>query len=161
MTQSETLTENHDIKILVNAKIWTGNDAQPWAEVVVTENERIIAVGDKELKTKYPGAEIIDAKGKLVLPGFIDNHTHFMDGAATLISIKTQGSDSKQEFVSRIQNYVNDLPEDEWIAGGSWDHEMWGGELPHKNWVDEHTQNNPLFLLRTDMHMAIANFYCA
>lgn len=144
-------------KIITNAIIWTGNDAQPWADTIVIKEDRIIAVGGSELTSKYKDANIIDAKGKLVLPGFIDNHTHFMDGAATLISIKTQGSKSPEEFTNRVQEYVATIKKDQWITGGSWDHEMWGGQLPHKDWVDQHTQNNPLFLLRTDMHMAIAN----
>ncbi|MBT6036309.1 MAG: amidohydrolase [Kordiimonadaceae bacterium] len=144
-------------KIITNANVWTGNEAQPWAEVVVMDGERIIAVGGAELNTEYSGAEMIDAGGKLVLPGFIDNHTHFMDGAATLLSIKTFGSTSREDFVGRIRDYAQDIPAGEWISGGSWDHELWGGELPHKDWIDDITGDNPLFLLRTDMHMAIAN----
>lgn len=144
-------------KIITNAKVWTGNEAQAWAEVIVIKDDRIIAVGGSELKSQYSGAEVIDADGQLVLPGFIDNHTHFMDGAATLLSIKTFGSTSKEDFSGRIRDYVKDLPKGEWITGGSWDHELWGGELPHKDWIDEFTGDNPVFLLRTDMHMAIAN----
>ncbi|MBT5072238.1 MAG: amidohydrolase family protein, partial [Kordiimonadaceae bacterium] len=111
-------------KIITNANVWTGNEAQPWAEVVVMDGERIIAVGGAELNTEYSGAEMIDAGGKLVLPGFIDNHTHFMDGAATLLSIKTFGSTSREDFVGRIRDYAQDIPAGEWISGGSWDHEL-------------------------------------
>jgi len=144
-------------KIMINAKVWTGNEDQPWAETVVMKDDRIIAVGGPELKNEHPGAEVIDVAGKLVLPGFIDNHTHFMDGSASLLGIKTQGTKSSAEFIETVKNYAANAPEGEWITGGLWDHEAWEGQLPRKEWIDEFTPNNPLFLLRTDGHMAIVN----
>lgn len=147
--------------IITNANVWTGNPALGWATTVVVKGNRITAVGDKTLASQQqaqtPDATLIDAGGKLVLPGFIDNHTHFMDGAESLISVKTQSARSKRAFKNAIKQYARNLPEGEWITGGLWDHEAWGGELPDKRWIDRHTKNNPVFLLRTDGHMAIAN----
>ncbi len=143
--------------IIVNANAWTGNPAQPWASTIVIEDTRIAAVGDAGLAARYPSHEIIDAAGKLVLPGFIDNHTHFMDGSASLVSIETQSATSKKQFVKTVKAFAAGLPAGEWITGGLWDHEAWGGELPHRRWIDVHTAENPLYLLRTDGHMAIAN----
>lgn len=149
--------ESAQQKIIVNAKAWTGNPAQPWVETIVIRDNRIAAVGGSDLAGHYPEAETIDAGGKLVLPGFIDNHTHFMDGAASLLSIDTQSAKSKQAFIATIREFADDLPGGEWITGGLWDHEAWGGTLPRRDWIDAYTGNNPLFLLRTDGHMAIAN----
>lgn len=143
-------------KIITNANVWTGVDAQPWAQTIVIDGERIVAVGGKEIESQFSG-EIIDAGGNLVLPGFIDNHTHFMDGSASLLGIRTQSTKSSQEFIDTVRDYATTSPDGEWIVGGLWDHESWEGNLPHKDWIDEYTQNKPLFLLRTDGHMAIAN----
>jgi hypothetical protein len=60
-------------KIVVNASVWTGNSMQPWAESIVIRDDRILAVGGDDLVKHYPEASAIDAKGRLVLPGFIDN----------------------------------------------------------------------------------------
>lgn len=143
-------------KIITNANVWTGNEAQPWAQTIVIDGERIIAVGGKEIESQYSG-ETVDAGGNLVLPGFIDNHTHFMDGSASLLGIRTQSTKSSQEFIDTVRDYATTAPDGEWIVGGLWDHESWEGNLPHKDWIDEYTENKPLFLLRTDGHMAIAN----
>tara|TARA_R110002096_G_scaffold426421_1_gene636219 strand:- start:111389 stop:113074 length:1686 start_codon:yes stop_codon:yes gene_type:complete len=155
--EAENTAVEEGLKIITNAKIWTGNDAQPWAEVVVVKDERIVAVGGAELEGLHAGAEKIDAGGNLMLPGFIDNHTHFMDGSASLLGIRTQSTKSSQEFIDTVRDYAATSPEGEWIVGGLWDHEAWEGNLPHKDWIDQYTQDKPLFLLRTDGHMAIAN----
>lgn len=144
-------------RMIVNAKVWTGNDQQPWADVIVINDNKIIAVGGSELASQYDAADIVDLNGKLVLPGFIDNHTHFMDGSASLLGIKTQGTQSSQEFINVVRDYAATSPDGEWIVGGLWDHEAWEGNLPEKDWIDEYTENKPLFLLRTDGHMALAN----
>lgn len=146
-----------DQKIITNGKVWTGNDNQKWATTVLIKENRIHAVGNENIITQNPDAEIIDVGGKLVLPGFIDNHTHFMDGANSLVSVQTINATSEEEFTNIIKEYAATMPKDEWMLGGIWDHEAWGGTLPHKNWVDDATQDNPLMLYRTDGHIAFAN----
>lgn len=144
--------------IITNGKVWTGNDAQPWAEAVAIRKERIVAVGSTDLLlSNFPDADIIDVKQQLVLPGFIDNHVHFLDGSAGLISIKTQKAKSRAEFIKIVEEFADKTPKGEWILGGVWDHEAWGGILPQKEWIDQYTSDNPVYLLRTDGHMALAN----
>ncbi len=145
-----------DIRI-VNAHAWTGDAAHPWTETIIVRGNKIHAVGDTALADDFPDYQTIDARGALVLPGFIDNHTHFMDGSASLLSVKTQDARSEQAFIDIIKAYAAPLPQGQWIVGGLWDHEAWDGRLPQRAWIDEDTQNNPLFLLRTDGHMALAN----
>lgn len=145
--------------VIVNARAWTGNPAQPWVETIVIKDSRIAAVGDSTLSERHANYDIIDAGGKLVLPGFIDNHTHFMDGAASLVSIDTQSAQSSQAFVDTVRDFADSLPPGEWITGGLWDHEAWDGELPRRDWIDAHTERQPLFLMRTDGHMALANSF--
>jgi predicted amidohydrolase YtcJ len=154
---SEVLSSANADTLVINAKAWTGNPKQPWVETIAIKDSRIVATGGKDLEADFNATKTIDANGKLVLPGFIDNHVHFMDGAATLLNIDTQSAKTKQAFITKIKNYALSIPEGEWITGGIWDHEAWGGELPHRDWIDEHTQKNPVFLTRTDGHMGIAN----
>jgi predicted amidohydrolase YtcJ len=61
------------------------------------------------------------------------------------------------EFARRLAAFAADLEEGEWILGGDWDHERWGGELPDRSWIDSVTPRNPVFVTRLDWHMALAN----
>ena len=61
------------------------------------------------------------------------------------------------KFKSRIKAYAESIPTGQWITGGDWDHENWGGELPTKEWIDEFTPENPVFIRRLDGHMSLAN----
>lgn len=146
-----------DFRLLTNAIVWTGNSQQPWADTIVIKGNRIHDVGGSDLVAMYHEASTIDVQRRLVLPGFIDNHVHFMDGAASLVSVDTFSAKTKQDFIHTLAEFAKDLPAGEWITGGLWDHEVWGGELPQRRWIDSVTGDNPVFLLRLDGHMAIAN----
>jgi len=61
------------------------------------------------------------------------------------------------EFSQKIGDFAKTLKPKEWILEGNWDHTLWGGELPHKSWIDTVTQNNPVLIMRLDWHMALAN----
>ena len=83
-------------KLYVNAKIWTGDTSNPRASVMAIKGEKIIYVGDDA--TKYTANETIDVGGKLLLPGFTDNHTHFLSAGYSLSSVKLKDAMTKQEL---------------------------------------------------------------
>jgi len=145
---------------LTNGRIWTGNAAQPWAEAVAARGERLIAVGtNAEIrKLVTSGTQIIDLQGKLALPGFIDDHTHFIDGGFQLLSVELRDARTQQEFTRRIGEHARKLEPNRWITGGNWDHELWPGEpLPTRELIDGVTPQNPVFVSRLDGHMGLAN----
>lgn len=146
--------------ILINGRLWTGNKTQPWAEALAANGERIIAVGTSAEVRKLAGptTRVIDLKGKLALPGFIDDHTHFVTGGFHLLSVKLRDAASQEEFARRIKEKANQLGPNRWITGGDWDHERWsGGPLPTKDLIDRFTPDNPVFVTRLDGHMGLAN----
>jgi len=100
---------------------------------------------------------IIDLKNDFVVPGFMDNHTHFMSGGAMLTNIDLHSARSPNEFKERFKNYTKTIKSGEWITGGNWDHEHWGGLLPDRFWIDQYTKDNPVLVSRVDGHMALAN----
>ncbi|MEJ0056414.1 MAG: amidohydrolase [Bacteroidota bacterium] len=100
---------------------------------------------------------MLASAGQLIVPGFIDSHTHFVDGGFRLSSVQLRDAKTKEEFIRRIKVYASKLPAGTWIMGGDWDHENWGGELPAKEWIDSVTQNNPVWINRLDGHMSLAN----
>jgi predicted amidohydrolase YtcJ len=142
-------------RIYVNAKIWTGDTLNPSATVIAVKGEKIVYVGDDA--TKFTANETIDVQGKQLLPGFTDNHTHFLSAGYALSSVKLKDAKTKEEFIKRIAEFCKSKPDDTWVMEGSWDHENWGGELPSKAWIDSVCGNHPVFLSRYDGHMAFAN----
>ncbi|MEJ7759687.1 MAG: amidohydrolase [Gemmatimonadaceae bacterium] len=146
---------------IVNAKIWTANPRQPWADAVAVSGDRIIAVGSSAEISKLagvtPGARVIDARGGMVAPGFIDSHVHFIDGGFRLASVQLRNAKTPAAFIAAIKAYAATVPPGTWITGGDWDHMNWGGELPRRDWIDSVTPNNPVWISRLDGHMALAN----
>jgi hypothetical protein len=147
--------------VIQGGPIWTGlstGRGQPGG--VAIAGGKILAIGDSSEIARYVGSntEVLRANGGLVLPGFADGHTHFIDGGFQLASIDLRDAATPQEFVRRLKEYAAHLKPGEWITGGDWDHTLWRGTpLPRHDWIDSVTPNNPVFVNRLDGHMALAN----
>jgi predicted amidohydrolase YtcJ len=143
---------------LVNGRIWTGNPSQPEAEAVAIADDRITHVGTTaEVRQRADKAEVIDLQGAFVTPGFIDTHVHVVDGGFRLTSVQLRDAATREEFVRRIGEFAKSVPPGTWITGGDWDHTLWGGELPRRDWIDAVTPDHPVWVNRLDGHMALAN----
>jgi len=145
--------------VVVNARVWTGDPRRPWADGIAVRGDRIAAVGSSAEIRKLAGAEarLIDARGGMVVPGFVDAHVHFVDGGFRLSSVQLRDARTPAEFVRRIRDFAATVPPGTWIQGGDWDHEQWGGELPTRAWIDSVTPAHPVWVNRLDGHMALAN----
>lgn len=109
------------------------------------------------MKRAESGTRVIDALGMLVVPGFIDAHIHFLQGGLGLASVQLRDASTPDEFTRRIGEFAKTQPAGRWIRNGDWDHELWGGELPRREWIDAVTPNNPVWVNRLDGHMSLAN----
>jgi predicted amidohydrolase YtcJ len=153
-------TDHPQADQVVFGKIWTGNEKQPWAEGFAIVGDSIVAVGSRSEIEKWAGANTIKteaADNNLITPGFIDCHTHFIDGGLALSSVQLRDAKTPKEFIQRIAAFAKTQPKGIWITSGDWDHENWGGELPTRYWIDSVTQNNPVWINRLDGHMCLAN----
>jgi predicted amidohydrolase YtcJ len=143
----------------VTGRVWTGNANQPWAEAVAIRGDRIVAVGSRTEVASLAGrnAEVVDAGDGLVVPGLIDSHIHLIEGGLHLTSVQLRDASTREEFVQRIGEFATKRKPGEWITGGDWDHTLWGGELPSRDWIDAVTPDNPVWVSRLDGHMSLAN----
>jgi predicted amidohydrolase YtcJ len=142
---------------IVNARIWTGDEAQPWAQAVVIDGQTLALVGSDEAARNANAAQIVDAGGRLIVPGFTDAHVHFISGGFGLASVQLRTANTREEFAARIKAFAATVPAGTWITGGDWDHTLWGGELPSREWIDSVTPDHPVWVNRLDGHMSLAN----
>ncbi|PYI99811.1 MAG: amidohydrolase [Verrucomicrobia bacterium] len=146
--------------LITNAAIYTVDKQHPKAEAVAVIGDRIVAVGSSAEIDLWRGlgTKVIDARGKLLLPGFNDAHLHFISGGAQLDQVNLTNVTSPQEFAGRIAAQVKKRLKGEWILGGRWDETKWPNpELPTKEIVDPVTGNTPIFIERYDGHLSLAN----
>ena len=146
--------------IITNAKIWTVDRSLPVAQAVAVLGDRIVAVGSNADVDAWraPQTHVIDAGGKLLLPGFNDAHVHFVSGGRQLDSIQLNDATSSQEFARRIGERAKVTPKGEWIVGGNWDETKWSpSNMPTKELIDALTPDTPVFVSRYDGHMGLAN----
>src|SRR6266536_1237163 len=146
--------------IITNAAVYTVDKQHPRADAVAAIGDRVVAVGSSaEINSwRGPSTRVIDAGGKLVLPGFNDAHLHFIPGGAQLDQVQLNDAANPEEFAKRIAAEVRKIPIGEWILGGRWDETKWlKPQLPTKELVDPVTGNVPMFIERYDGHEALAN----
>lgn len=150
-------TQTSDM-IITNARIWTGNADQPYAEAMAVSGDTIVAIGSNREVMKYRSGSgtVIDLGGRFVTPGFIDSHVHLLQGGSNLASVQLRDASTPEEFTRRIKEYAATLKPGTWILGGDWDGMGWES-LPHRDWIDSVTPANPVFVSRLDGHMALAN----
>jgi len=145
--------------VITRANIWTGNPRQPEAQALAILGDRIVEVGGAGEIDRWrgPNTTIVDAEGRRLLPGFNDAHVHFMDGGAQLDNVDLKDADTQAEFARRIGERAKAKP-GEWVVGGDWDDQRWTpAQLPTRELIDDATNGTPVFVVRYDGHMALAN----
>jgi predicted amidohydrolase YtcJ len=145
--------------VILHGRVYTLNPKQPWAEAVAIRGERIVAVGsDADIaKLQSKDSKVIDAKGRLVLPGFTDCHIHFLSGAFSLGRVNLEGAKDPADIQRRLREYQARHPGEGWILGRGWNYAMFPNSLPDKKYLDEVFPDRPAFLEGYDGHTYWAN----
>lgn len=145
--------------ILRNARIWTGALERPWASAIAVAEGRIVAVGEEaEVRAAAGRCEEMDLGGRVVAPGLMDNHVHFMKGGEYLLGLDLRDAAGPEEFARRVRAAVERGERGRWITGGRWDNGLWrGGVWPHRGMIDSFSAETPIFLRRADGHAGLAN----
>ncbi|MFT4253861.1 MAG: amidohydrolase [Caulobacter sp.] len=143
--------------VLAGGKVWTGAGGAPQRLSIGLIGDRIAVVGDEAVKARTTGAtRIVDLDGAFVTPAFIDNHTHFLLGSTMLSQVNLRDAADRATFAERVGARARARP-GEWVEGGHWDEQLWGGQLPTREWIDAVTPNTPVAVARLDLHMYLLN----
>jgi predicted amidohydrolase YtcJ len=152
--------------VIKNANIYTINKKQPQAEAIAIQHNKIIFVGSEQGAKKYIGSktEIIDAKGKTVLPGFIEGHGHIHGMGASLIDLNLMKVKNWEEIVFLVGEAVKKAKPGDWIIGRGWHQEKWDHApevnylgYPYHKTLDIVSPNNPVMLTHASGHSAYVN----
>ncbi len=162
-------TERAASLVILNARVWTGEDRTTEAgkSVGMVEPTALAVVGDKiadvgsdaSVRTWIgSGTKVIDAQGRRVIPGITDSHAHIISGGKQLARLKLRDVRDRQAFVQAVAAEAKAKKKGQWVLGGRWSVESWSDPAsPTKDWLDPVTGNVPVFLSRMDGHSALVN----
>ena len=160
-------TSNETSQLFYNGDILTmESDLPKYVEAIVVQNGKIVFVGSKsEAELKFKNSQKIDLKGKTLLPGFIDPHSHFGMVSNTMGQVDLNPEPvgtikSIEDILQNLKNYKekNNIPDGEWIFGWGYDNgELTEKRHPTKKDIDKVLPNNPVYLQHTSGHMGVAN----
>lgn len=134
--------------------IYTMNPAQPWAQAVAVRGQRIVYVGDAAGASRWrgPRTRVVDLRGRMLLPGFVDAHDHFASLGASKLGVNVRGLKGKEAILARVKEWVQQQPAGAVLRGHGWSLDAMGGLSPRREWLDAITGDRPMYLLSFDMH---------
>ena len=138
--------------VLVNARIYTVNPEQPWADCVAIKDGQFIAVGNRETMTPHidQHTKVVDLQGRFAMPGLYDMHTHpDLTLAPDYSGYLDVGLDSPtpEEVKQTIVDYAEAKPDEEWIYGQYFVHFRQAGLKAGKEWLDSIISDRPIAIL--------------
>jgi len=147
--------------VITGGKVITMDPANPVAEAVAARDGRVLAVGREPdvLAAAGPGAEVVPAGGRSVLPGFIDPHNHLLSTAESLVAVDARypGVASAEDLVARIAAEAARTPAGQWIRAYGMDDAKFPGGRPTRRHLDEATTEHPVIVYHVSGHQAVVN----
>lgn len=139
---------------IYSSTVFTGLPDQPWTEAVGIKNGCIAAVGtNQEVKTELPHAEAIELPGRLVTPGLVDAHCHFVSYGRSRLMIDLSGLSSLEACRRRIRKAAFLAKPGQWLLGRGWNQHSWAEKrLPCKEDLNDITPHNPAMMIRICGH---------
>lgn len=145
-------------KLFINGVILTQDPRSEQATQLAIQGKHILAAGTDLSSLKGSYTEIIDLDGRVITPGFVDAHVHFLWGGETLLSIPAAKADSREAFIQIVKQFAEGRPSGSWLKGGGWnEHHFTDNSFPHRTWLDEAAPGHPMLLTRHDGHSGVAS----
>ncbi|MCI4371907.1 MAG: amidohydrolase, partial [Thermoplasmata archaeon] len=133
---------------------------RPWTKAMAIGEGRILAVGTEAqvARSTGNGTRHIDLHGRLVVPGFIDAHTHMADHAGEFRWTRLDGTRTLEEALVRLRHAAAKTPRGEWVVGVDWDEAKWDRPVyPKRDDLDRVSTDHPVVARRIDCHMGVVN----
>ncbi|MHC4783782.1 MAG: amidohydrolase [Planctomycetota bacterium] len=149
--------------VYTNAKIYTVNANQPWAEAVAIKEGKFIVVGSASDVESVIGdsTDVIDLSGAFAMPGIQENHVHATTAGATIDKaagrLQFSPGDAPEEIMRALAEYAKANPGDGWIRGGIWGTEHFPNGQPHKSVIDAVISDRPVLFMDETAHGAWVN----
>ncbi|MBS3819763.1 amidohydrolase [bacterium] len=152
--------------VLKNGKIVTVDENNPEAQALAVREDTIVDVGSNSEMDSYIGDEtnVIDLKGKLAVPGFIDSHAHFTSIGKAQMGLDLTQAENWNDIVEMVKKAVQKAEPGEWIIGRGWHQEKWDQTpepnvdgLPYHKKLSKVSPQNPVLLTHASGHSSIAN----
>jgi len=149
--------------VLKSSAVFTGNGNQPFAGGVAIKGDTIVACGNERYLAPFIGedTEVRDYGDKLIMPGIIDSHTHFAQGAMTTnpdFCVNLIDCTSFEQCMERVVAFADAHPDNEWILGIQIIQFQWDvPEMPSAKMIDAYISDRPVFLQQVDLHTYSVN----
>jgi len=152
--------------VLTNGRIVTVEEAQPEAEAIAITGDRITALGSAGAMQKYvgPNTKVVDLKGQLAIPGFIESHGHFTGVGEMKLVLDLTTAKSWDEILAMVGEAAKKAAPGEWIRGRGWHQEKWTARpepnvegFPTHASLDKVSPDNPVVLTHASGHASFVN----
>jgi|HubBroStandDraft_4_1064222.scaffolds.fasta_scaffold01756_8 predicted amidohydrolase YtcJ len=144
--------------VFVNGKVYTVASKRPWAQAVAVKGRRIAYVGDTAGSKAFISrrSEVIDLRGKMLIPGFVEAHTHPYVGSAYSQGVDLQ-YDTREKLLEVLTAYAKTTPANSLVRGFGWRYMAFPQTGPRKEDLDAIWPDRPVFLVAIDIHCAWVN----
>ncbi|MCP2637981.1 amidohydrolase family protein [Microbacterium sp. HD4P20] len=148
----------HADLVFTGGPVFTADTVRSSARSVAVKDGRIVAVGGDEIGDLVGAStEIVDLRGRMLVPGFQDAHVHPVWGGLDMLRCDLAALGTSQEYLDAIGRYAREHPDDEWILGGGWQMSAFPGGTPTAAALDAVTGDLPAFFPNRDGHGAWVN----
>jgi hypothetical protein len=146
-------------RVFVGGAVWTGDPARPTAEALAVRGSTILAVGTTAeiRKLSGKGTDVVELRGRRVVPGFVDGHLHLQGGGFALDQLRLDDDFTLEAVSKRVRDWALANPQKPWVTGDGWTYAAFPGGLPTRAQLDALVPDRPAFLGSYDGHSAWAN----
>jgi predicted amidohydrolase YtcJ len=152
--------------VVTNAHLVTVDESMPEGQAVAVRGDRIVELGTRDAIQRYvgPSTEVIDAGGRLVIPGLIESHGHFTGVGEAQLVLKLATVKTWDDILAMVENAAKTAKPGEWIYGRGWHQEKWTAPptpnvegFPTEASLSRVSPNNPVLLTHASGHASFAN----
>jgi len=152
--------------VLRNGRIVTMDDQWPQVSALAVKGDRITAIGSDGEMRRYTGekTKVIDLKGMLTIPGFIEGHGHFYSLGASLMELELRYAENWEAIIALVAAEAEKKKPGTWIIGRGWHQDKWNTKpepnvegLPTHHKLSAVSPQNPVFLSHTSGHGVFVN----